>query len=260
MILDDIIRTKQKEVATNKQNISFSYLDKAIAQRKKYIDFRKAIENQKKIVLLAEIKKASPSCGIIRKDFNHLEIARIYEEEGVGAISVLTDKQYFQGDIEYLSEIKKLSALPLLRKDFIIDEYQILESAAFGADAVLLIASVLSKEKIKKLSTLATSLRLSPLLEIHDKNNLDKISEANTDIIGINNRNLKTFEIDLKTTENLLPYIPKGKIIVSESGINTIEDIKYLSSLNVKACLIGESLMRENNLRKKLKELNPHFS
>ncbi len=205
--------------------------------------------------IIAEVKKASPSKGIIREDFNPLKIAEIYQENGASAISVLTDKLYFQGDINYIPDIKKIVTLPLLRKDFIIHEYQIFEARAYGADAFLLIAGILEKNQMKDYIHIGLELGMPALVEVHKKNELNDVLSVKADLIGINNRDLDTFKVDIKTTEKLIEYIPEDITVVSESGIEKRDDILHLKEIGVDAFLIGESLMKEKDIGRKLKEL-----
>ncbi|MEK7851320.1 MAG: indole-3-glycerol phosphate synthase TrpC, partial [Deltaproteobacteria bacterium] len=200
------------------------------------------------------VKKASPSKGVIREDFDHLEIARTYERNGASALSVLTDRHFFQGSIDYLSEIRQMVSLPLLRKDFIFDEYQIFEARGYGADAVLLIAAVLDDKELCDFVKLSLDLGMAPLVEVHDETELERTLKTNAELIGINNRNLQTFKTDINTTVRLMNSIPEDKIVVSESGINTKEDMKLLKDAGVDAFLIGEALMRESDIGKKLRE------
>ncbi|MGV8979574.1 indole-3-glycerol phosphate synthase TrpC [Clostridium sp.] len=193
--------------------------------------------------IIAEVKKASPSKGIIDPDFDIIKIASNYEKYEVDAISVLTEEKYFLGNNKNIGLVKEKSSVPILRKDFIIDEYQIYQSVFLGADAILLIASVL-KDKLKSYYELATSLGLHCLVEVHNKAEVELSLDSGCKIFGINNRDLSNFHVDIHTTEKLMEYIPSGKIIVSESGINSIEDIKYLRSIGTDAVLIGESFMR----------------
>jgi indole-3-glycerol phosphate synthase len=193
--------------------------------------------------IIAEIKKASPSKGIIKKDFNPEAIANIYEKINIDAISVLTEKNFFKGKDEYIRLVKGVTTKPILRKDFIIDEYQIFQAKYIGADAILLIVSIL-KNKLKSFYKLAEELGLQCIVEVHDRAELEIALEAEVQIIGINNRNLKDFTVNLKNTEALIKYIPEEKIIISESGIQTSEDILYLNSIGANAVLIGETFMR----------------
>jgi indole-3-glycerol phosphate synthase len=253
-ILDKIIATKKREVARQKKAIHLSYLLECIAHQKAPLAFAAALKGDG-IKLIAEVKKASPSKGILRPIFDPVVLAKIYAENGTAAISVLTDTAYFQGSSEHLIAIRKVVSLPLLRKDFIYDEYQIYESAAFGADALLLIAAILEPKQLEKLIAVSRRLELDCLIEVHDENELKKALDVGAEIIGINNRNLKTFEIDLNTTRRLLPFIPENKIVVSESGISEREDIKKLENWGVDAVLVGEALVTTKNIPKKMKEL-----
>ncbi|MCF6174078.1 MAG: indole-3-glycerol phosphate synthase TrpC, partial [Campylobacteraceae bacterium] len=204
--------------------------------------------------IIAEVKKASPSKGVIKEDFDPLIIAKEYEKGGANAISVLTEPHFFQGNIEYITQIRRYVPTPLLRKDFIIDEYQLLEALVYGADFVLLIAKALSKKELKSLLEYAWRLGLNALVEIHDKEDLTKAIFAGADIIGINHRNLETFKMDMELSIKLMPLIPNGKIIVAESGLNNKETLVELNKVGVDAFLIGEHFMRQNNISQSLKE------
>lgn len=196
--------------------------------------------------LIAEVKKASPSKGLIREDFDPVELARTYEAAGADCLSVLTDVQYFQGANEYLTQIRQAVNLPLLRKDFIIDPLQIYEARLIGADAVLLIAAILSKQQLKDYLQLARDLGMDALIEVHDRSELETVLELqDASLIGVNNRNLHTFEVDLEHTRQLIDLMPKDVTIVSESGISSPEDIKWLASIGAHAVLIGEHFMRQ---------------
>lgn len=256
MIIAKIIKEKIKEISLKKKKFPLQNLIKEIEKNKTPTrNFQKAISSPG-LNLIAELKKASPSKGILRQNFNPLNLAKIYQKSGADAISVLTDEKFFQGKLEYLKKIKKVLKLPILRKDFIIDAYQIYETKQAGADAILLISSILTKNKLKNLLALSKKLRLYPLVEVHTKNDLKKALTVNAKIIGINNRSLKTFKTDLKTTQKLLKFIPKNKIIISESGINTPQDIFYLKKLKrINAILIGEALVKSKNIKKKIEKL-----
>lgn len=240
MILDDIIAYKKSQIEKEKKRISHESFSNC---NNSFREFKKALRKDR-ITIVAEIKKASPSKGIIKKDFNPAEIAKIYEKIDVDAISVLTEKYFFKGDDEYILEVKNVSSKPVLRKDFIVDEYQIYQSKALGADAILLIASVL-KDKIKSFYAKAKEIGLDCIAEVHDERDLEFVLSAGCDVIGINNRNLKDFTVDLKTTERLIRHIPYNVLVISESGIKNTEDIKYLKSLGVDSVLIGETFMRK---------------
>lgn len=254
MILDKIIEEKKRELKSSKNSDSLKELKKRSADATDRREFKKSLANNS-INIIAEIKKASPSKGVIRENFNHVEIAKTYQDNGAAAISVLTDKKFFQGDIQFLNQIRSKTSLPLLRKDFIIDEYQLYEAKAFGADAALLIAAVLDKNQLSEYLALSREIGLENLVEIHSFKDLEKAMYCDADIIGINNRNLQTFEVSIKTSVALAKEIPKNRIVVSESGINSHEDIIALKEHGINAFLIGESLMREEDIGKKLKEL-----
>jgi indole-3-glycerol phosphate synthase len=207
------------------------------------------------ISIIAEIKKASPSKGLIRENFNLLEIARDYYESKVEAVSILTEKKFFLGNDEYLKSVRDNFPLTILRKDFIIDEWQIYQSRIIGADAILLIAAILNDEELKDFSSIADGLGLACLVEVHDEEELNRVLNIGSKIIGINNRNLKSFDVSLKITERLIKFIPKDKIIVSESGIKDKNDIKYLKTLGVNAVLIGESFMRTNSIKEAVNDI-----
>lgn len=254
MILDQIIRDKKYELEARKKELPFDLLKEKIKDVLPARDFKAALLG-KEISLITEIKKASPSGGIIREDFNPIEIANIYQNEGASAISVLTERKYFEGNLDYLRKVKTEVSIPVLRKDFIFDPYQICESKVYGADAVLLIAAILKLNDLKKLLNLTYELGMDALVEVHTEEELQKALDADIDIIGINNRNLDTLKIDLKTTEELAKLIPSDKIIVSESGIKTKEDIERLKKAGVRAFLVGESLMRSQDIGAKMREL-----
>jgi indole-3-glycerol phosphate synthase len=205
--------------------------------------------------LIAEIKKASPSKGILRGDFNPVKIAITYQANGAHAISVLTDERFFEGRLEYIKKIKEHISLPVLRKDFFIDEYQIYESVLAGADAILLICELLSTDEMRDFYRLATSLGLDVIVEAHNEEDLDKALAIDAAIIGINNRDLHTFKVDITTTQRLIRLVPPGKIIVSESGIKQYEDIMFLKSLGVNAVLIGEAFMETDDIASKMRQI-----
>jgi indole-3-glycerol phosphate synthase len=205
--------------------------------------------------IIAEVKKASPSKGVIREDFNPVEIAQGYERGGANSLSVLTEPHFFQGDLEYLTQIRRYVSIPLLRKDFIVDRYQLVEALVYGADYVLLIAKALSRKELKKLLEDAWHLGLEVLVEIHDKSDLTKAIFAGANIIGINHRNLETFEMDMELSAKLVPLIPNGKIIVSESGLIEHEQLVELNKQGVDAFLIGEHFMRQQSVEEAVKKI-----
>jgi indole-3-glycerol phosphate synthase len=256
MILEQIIEKKKKEVEQAKADVPLSTLiEGATLFIDQIRDFKKAIGRSGQINLIAEIKKASPSQGILRTDFAPVEIARIYNSCGAAALSILTEKNFFRGDIAYLKAVKEAVDLPILRKDFIIDKYQLYESACAGADAVLLIAQLLSKEELAEFYQVCAKLGLHAICEVHGQEDLDKALEQDFVIIGINNRNLQTLEVDLQVSAQLIKRIPEGRIVVSESGIKSFADIRYLQGLGVNAVLIGEIFMRSQDISAAVKEI-----
>lgn len=255
MILDDIIEKRKIQLDNEKAKVSFEKIkNQALNTSFKTKDFKKALSGED-LRVITEVKKASPSKGLIRPDFHPALIAKEYESAGANAISCLTEEHYFQGSSEYLKSIAECVDIPVLRKDFIIDEYQIYEARAIGASAILLIAAVLDEETLSRFYKLANSLSLDCLVEVHNESELEKALSINAEIIGINNRDLKTFNVDLNTTGRLARLIPKDKVIVSESGIRDYADMKAVHSLGASAVLIGETLMRSDNISATLEEL-----
>ena len=254
-ILEKIIQTKIKELE-NYTSLYINHLEKlALERKKKVLNFKKAI-SEKGINIIAEVKKASPSKGIIRHYFDPVGIAKEYEKNGAKAISVLTDKQYFQGDISYLYQISQTVKIPLLRKDFIIDERQILEAYAYGGDSYLLIAKILDMQTLKNLIDFGRELDMEPLVEIHSKEEGEKSVEAGAKIIGINNRNLEDFSVDINLSKELAPYLKDlgAEVVVAESGLENHYQLLELKNYKVDAFLIGEALMKEADVGKKLRE------
>lgn len=249
-ILDEILQTKREEIADRKRRLSFRDLEEIATEMvSPSLDFRRALENKilsGQPAVIAEIKKASPSKGVLRERFDPREIAQSYQAGGAAALSVLTDHKYFQGAEAYLQLAKSVSGLPALRKDFLIDPYQIVEARAIEADAVLLIAAALSKGQMAELAQLALSLGMAVLVEIHDENELEQVLALDRPeiLLGINNRNLHTFSTTIETTLRLLPHIPEGFLVVTESGIQTREDVRRLCEAGVRAFLVGEAFMR----------------
>jgi len=254
-ILGEIVSYKKKRIAEKKEKIPLAKLRDRITKLPPARDFKGAISLPGKINLICEIKKASPSSGLICREFHPRKIAGTYEKNGAGAISVLTEEKYFQGDILHLFSVKESVKIPILRKDFIIDEYQLYEARAFGADAVLLIASLLDVEQIIKFIKTSKNLGMETLVEVHYEEDLEKALSTPAEIIGINNRNLKDFTIDFSVTKNLVKKIPRGKIVVSESGIKTKEDVLLLKSTGINAILIGQVLLESEDITTKLEEL-----
>jgi indole-3-glycerol phosphate synthase len=255
-ILTTIIAKKTERLNATKVSLPQSELRERIKGLDKPRDFRASIQRHGgPIRLIAEIKKASPSKGLIRSDFDPIKIASLYESKPVNALSVLTEEDYFQGQLAYISRVKEVTTKPVLRKDFIFDEYQIYESRAFGADAVLLIAAVLEQGQAKEYLHIAAELGLAVLFEVHNEKELEKALHVDAEIIGINNRNLKTLSIDLSTTLRLKKEVPVGKIVVSESGIRTRQDVLMLQNNGIDAMLIGTSFMETPDIGRKIDDL-----
>lgn len=247
-ILDEIIATKRTEVAAAKQARPESELWDLLTGAPPVRDFFAALAAEGPIKLIAEVKKASPSAGLIREDFDPVVIAKTYEAHGASCISVLTDESYFQGHLDYLRDVRQAVNLPVLRKDFIIDSYQLVEARAAGADAVLLIAECLMPAELARLHAEARELGLTPLVELYDPTNLQTVFDAGATLIGVNNRNLHTFEVDLEHTLRLREQVPDQCVLVGESGIKTHADVRRLEAAGVDAILVGESLMREPDI------------
>lgn len=255
MILDDIIEKRKEQLSREIKNISReSMIEMANNSDMPILSFKDALKKDRMSVI-CEVKKASPSKGLIREDFRPVEIAKEYEQAGANAISCLTEEYYFKGSSKYLSDIRKEVNIPIIRKDFIFDAYQIYEAKVIGANAVLLIAAVLSSEQMKEFQELAHKLKLQCLVEVHNQEELEKILPIDPDIIGINNRNLKTFEVDLNTTKRIRNNVPCETILVSESGIKDNADMKRVRALGADAVLIGETLMRSDNITETLYKL-----
>ena len=257
-ILAEIIAHKRQEIIAAQQLVSLDQLKIQCAAMPPPRDFVTAIRNKtqaKENAVIAEIKKASPSKGILREPFDPVAIAKSYEQGGANCLSIVTDKQFFQGADSTIKQVKLISKLPILRKDFMIDEYQIYQSRVLGADCILLIVTALTEEKLRSLATVAQQLGLAVLVEIHHRSELPIAIELVTPLLGINNRNLRTFETKLDVTLDLLSLIPPEKIVVTESGIHTRADVMLLGKNNVHAFLIGEELLRANDPGQRLQEL-----
>ena len=276
-ILDKIVEQKKLEVARLPERVlAAGDLRDAMLEHGERRDFLAALRKPRHgdIALIAEVKKASPSAGVICRDFDPVRIAKEYEAAGASCLSVLTDEKFFQGSLDYLRQIRAAVKLPLLRKDFIIDERQILEAIEWGADAILLIAAILSDEQLKKFHSLATEAGLAALVEVHDEAELERATKISPTLIGVNNRNLKTFKVDLATTERLAAMMevrrlrmaktsapssilnsPSSPLMVAESGIHTRADVERLKHCGAKAILVGESLMRGGHIGTKVHEL-----
>jgi len=255
MILDIIVKDKKEELDVVKSRLPLKDLKSKVRDAAPGLDFAAALVHPDRVTIIAEVKKASPSKGLIRADFDPVAIAAAYEKNGAKAISVLTEKRHFMGDLSFLAEIRKKVNIPLLRKDFIFDEYQVYEAKANGADAFLLIAAILETSRMQDLYMLGKELGMETLAESHDERDLEKVLECGFKVVGINNRNLNTFDVDIKTTERLMRDIPNEKVIVSESGISSMDDMRYLKKIGADAALIGEAIMRQEDYGKKLREL-----
>lgn len=247
-ILDRILATKRQEVAFAKASVSAGEMRRRAAQAPPPRDLAAALRTTGPIRLIAEVKKASPSQGVIRPDFDPVAIARVYEAHGAAALSVLTDGPYFQGRLEDLCRVRAVAGIPVLRKDFIIDPFQVFEARAAGADAVLLIAECLDTAALAELHALICQLGMTPLVEIYRPENLARVVELGVGVIGINNRDLRTFEVDLGHTLRLREQVPADRILVSESGIRSRADALRLEAAGVHAMLVGESLMRQADI------------
>lgn len=263
-ILDQIIATKREEVAERSARTPIESLKETITTLGRPRNFFDAVtrKGDKPVNLIAEVKKASPSAGVIRADFDPLAIAQTYADAGAAALSVLTDEKYFQGRLDYIHLIRDAIKLPVLRKDFIIDPYQVYESRAAGADAILLIAECLETSQMIDLQILATELNMTCLIEVHDLDNLIRVRDRvigfphrSYSLLGINNRDLRTFKTDLGTTLRMAELVEDRQVLVSESGIHTRDDIRKLNSAGVRAVLVGESLMRSDDIGQKVREL-----
>lgn len=255
-LLDKIIRYKKKDLVETKNKCSIDQLRDQIDTSPPVRDIKSALTSPSTSVrVIAEVKKASPSQGVIREDFDPIEIAKTYETHGASAISVLTEENFFHGSFNYLKRIREVATVPLLCKDFIFDEYQIYQARVFGADAFLLISVVLDNNELNNLLKIGKELEMEAVVEVHNLEELGRVLHTEAEIIGINNRDLKTFKTDIMTTTRLAKEIPEDRIVVSESGIRSREDILRLRETGVNAFLIGESLMRERDIGRKLAEL-----
>lgn len=263
-ILEQIVERKRQEVADAKAAVPLERLKESIALLGRPRNFFGAVTRKtgKPVNLIAEVKKASPSAGVIRADFDPVGIAKVYAESGADALSVLTDEHFFQGKLEYLQQVRAAVSLPVLRKDFIIDPYQVYQSRAAGADAILLIAECLRMDELIDLQILATELNMTCLIEVHDMDNLIRVRDRvigfphkRYSLLGINNRDLRTFKTDLGTTLRMAEIVEDRDVLVSESGIHTYADIKKLAGAGVRAVLVGESLMRSEDIGGKVREL-----
>ena len=243
-ILQKIVANTRASLAHKKVELPLEKIQSSLENLKLPRGKFKDHISSKDEAIIAEIKKASPSAGVIKEDFNPTKIAMEYESFGASALSILTEEDFFMGSVEYLKEVKKITSLPILRKDFMIDEYQIYESKLIGADCILLIASILTDQEIEDFISTAKKLELDYLIEVHDENELKRVEHFEDALIGVNNRNLETFEVDLNNSVRLRNTFKQKNIFIAESGIKSKEDMNYLKMNNIKVFLIGESLMR----------------
>ena len=243
-ILDEIVAKTKSKLEEKKQGLSLEELiSKIDFKNLKETNFKKSLQNKAEAII-AEIKKASPSAGIISDNFDPVLKSKEYESFGASALSILTEEDYFLGNIEYIKDVKAITSLPILRKDFIVDEYQIYESKLIGADCILLIASILNDEELKNFSEIAERLKLDYIIEVHDEEELQRVQHFSNAIIGVNNRNLKTFDVDINNSVELKKIFEGENIFIAESGIKSKKDIEYLKQHNINVFLIGESLMK----------------
>ena len=243
-ILDEIVAKTKSKLEEKKQGLSLEELSSKIDfENLKETNFKKSLQNKAEAII-AEIKKASPSAGIISDNFDPVLKSKEYESFGASALSILTEEDYFLGNIEYIKDVKAITSLPILRKDFIVDEYQIYESKLIGADCILLIASILNDEELKNFSEIAERLKLDYIIEVHDEEELQRVKHFSNAIIGVNNRNLKTFDVDINNSVELKKIFEGENIFIAESGIKSKKDIEYLKQHNISVFLIGESLMK----------------
>jgi indole-3-glycerol phosphate synthase len=254
MILDEICEHKRAEVEARKESVSMGDLDERIKQVRAPRDFRAALREQH-ISLIAEIKRASPTKGVMLENVDPVDLAGLYEQEGARAISVLTDEKYFKGALDDLTVVRQSVNIPCLRKEFIIDEYQIYEARAAQADAILLIVRCLSDKQLRDFLQTSSELGMDALVETHDEEEIERALKAGAHIIGINNRDLGTFQVDIKTTLELKRLVPGGNVLVSESGIHTRDHVKRLEDGGVDAILVGEALVTSHDISWKIREL-----
>jgi indole-3-glycerol phosphate synthase len=255
VFLAKIIEAKEQDIQKRKTLSCLKEIEERIPSLPSPRDLRDSISQHGPIALIAEIKQASPSMGVIRENIDRCLIARQYESGGACAISVLTEPHFFKGHLSFLHEVREVTSLPILQKDFVIDPFQIYEARALGADAILIIASLLERERLKDFIILASDLRMVPLVEVHDERDLEKALVFDPPLIGINNRDLRTFEVDLGTTLRLRKEIPKKTKVISESGIKTSHDVRVLREAKVDAILVGEILVRSSDPASRIKEL-----
>jgi indole-3-glycerol phosphate synthase len=247
-ILDEIVSSKRQEVAAARKILPLAKLEQRAAEVEAPRDFRGTLARTGPIRLIAEIKKASPSASVIRADFEPTAIARVYEKHGASCLSVLTDAPHFKGHLNHLTQVRTAVTIPLLRKDFLIDDYQVVEARLAGADAILLIAEILDDKTLARFLELAKHWNMTALVEFHDAANLDRVLASGADLIGINNRDLNTFQTDLEHTLWLRDRIPSEVVLVAESGIRSRADVERLETAGISAILVGESLLRASDI------------
>jgi len=256
-ILNEIYINKKKEIKKDKDKCSLNTLEKItkIIPNSGFRNLLISSNNSKKNNIIAEIKKSSPSAGTIIENYDPIKIAQEYKKAGISALSILTDKKYFEGNLEHITLVKKIIDIPILRKDFIIDPYQVIQSKYYKADAILIIMSILSTEQAKEIINVATNYKIDCLIEVHNKKEINDALKLNSDIIGINNRNLDNLKVDLKNVNNLTNLIPDNYTIIAESGIKTKEDINEYNKLGIYNFLIGEKLLKSKNIKNTVNEL-----
>ncbi|MDD5042100.1 MAG: indole-3-glycerol phosphate synthase TrpC [Candidatus Omnitrophica bacterium] len=253
--LKEIVAKKKARIALSKEQVSEEELKERAGASAPCRPFKESISKPRQISLIAEIKRSSPSRGLIREEFDLAHIAGIYRDAGVQAVSVLTEEDFFSGNPSYINEVKNICPAPVLRKDFILESYQVYESRCLGADAVLLIADLLSKDKLAEMTGVADSLGMDYIVEVHDEKELKKAVGLKVPVIGINNRNLHTLEVDFKTTERLFTLIPRDKITVVESGIKSYQDVLFLKILGASGVLIGTVFMEAEDIKNKIEDV-----
>lgn len=254
-ILDKIVTEKLVEIARRKETISIDALKAQLSEAPPVRNFIQAIDAQNEVSLIAEVKKASPSKGIIRADFHPVSIAQSYESAGATCISCLTDEIFFQGKLEFLTAIREVSQIPILRKDFILDEYQVYEARVAGADAILLIAECLSESRLNQILEKAHELGMTALVELYEESNVEPVVRSGAKLIGVNNRDLRTFEVDLHHTIRMREKIPTDRLLVAESGIGENSEVELLHNAGIDAILVGESLMRQSDVQAAVRKL-----
>ncbi|MHB1420691.1 MAG: indole-3-glycerol phosphate synthase TrpC [Bacillota bacterium] len=254
-MLDRIVQHKKEELKEHMNLIPLASLEKQAQSAPPVRGFRRALE-QGGVRLIAEVKRASPSKGIFREDLDAVTTARVYEQNGASAISVLTDAHFFKGSLEDLKAVREAVGIPVLRKDFILEPYQVYEARAWGADAILLIVAILEQRQLTSLFGLAGELGMDCLVEVHDGPELERALESGASVIGVNNRNLKTFKTDIRTTLKLSKGVPSDKLLVSESGIRFLEDIRILETCGVRAVLVGEALITSEDMEKTVRKMS----